>query len=190
MLLKFLNSKWKKKIWTRWCLVFPKFKPLLTSFMTVILISSCHSKIFKLCPIFKVFIGSLLSRILVLRLALFKNGPKAGGRTIHSEIHKLLNSLWNNDELPQLWKKSITVPLHKTSKITDCSNYWGISLLSNTYKILSNIILSRLTPYADEIVGAHQCGFWPTRSTTDHIFKSITYLWKNGDPMRQCLRYL
>jgi hypothetical protein len=39
------------------------------------------------------------------------------------------------------------------------SNYAGISFLPTTYKILSNILLSRLTPYAEEITGAHQCGF-------------------------------
>jgi len=42
--------------------------------------------------------------------------------------------------------------------------------LSSTYRILSNILLSRLTPYAEEIVGDHQCGFQHNRSTTDHIF--------------------
>jgi len=26
---------------------------------------------------------------------------KAGGRTIHSEIHKLKNSIWNKEELPE-----------------------------------------------------------------------------------------
>jgi sorting nexin-29 len=29
--------------------------------------------------------------------------------------------------------------------------------------------LSRLTPYAEEIIGDHQCGFRCNRSTTDHI---------------------
>ena len=29
---------------------------------------------------------------------------KAGGRAIHSEIHKLLNSIWNKEELPEEWK--------------------------------------------------------------------------------------
>jgi hypothetical protein len=28
------------------------------------------------------------------------------------------------------------------------------------YKILSSILLSRLIPYAEEILGDHQCGFW------------------------------
>jgi hypothetical protein len=51
------------------------------------------------------------------------------------------------------------VPIYKKSDKTDCSNYRGISLLSTTYKILSNILLSRLTPYAEEKNGDHQCRF-------------------------------
>jgi hypothetical protein len=42
--------------------------------------------------------------------------------------------------------------------------------LSTSYKILSSILLARLIPYADEIIGDHQCGFWHNRSTTDQIF--------------------
>ena len=42
--------------------------------------------------------------------------------------------------------------------------------MPTTYKILSNILLSRLIPYAKEIIGDHQCGFRRNRSTTDHIF--------------------
>jgi hypothetical protein len=36
--------------------------------------------------------------------------------------------------------------------------------------MLSNILLSRLIPYADEIIEDHQCGFRRNRSTTDQIF--------------------
>ena len=71
---------------------------------------------------------------------------KAGGRTIHSEIHKLINSIWNKEELPKEGKESIIVLIYKKVDITDCSNYRGISLLSPTYKILYKILLSRLTP--------------------------------------------
>ena len=38
------------------------------------------------------------------------------------------------------------------------------------YKILSNFLLSRLTPYAEEIIGDHQCVFQCNGSATDHIF--------------------
>jgi hypothetical protein len=52
---------------------------------------------------------------------------------------------------------------------TDRSNYRGISLLTTSYKILSNILLSRLILYADEIIGDHQCGFRCNWTTTDQI---------------------
>jgi hypothetical protein len=70
---------------------------------------------------------------------------KAGGRIIQSEIHKLIISTWNKEELPEEWKESV-MPIYKKGDKTDCSNYRGISLLSTTYKILFNILLSRLTP--------------------------------------------
>jgi hypothetical protein len=65
---------------------------------------------------------------------------KTGGKTICSEIHELTNSIWNKEELPGEWKQSITVPIYKDGK-TDCGNYRDMSLLSTTYKILSNILL-------------------------------------------------
>ena len=61
--------------------------------------------------------------------------------------------------MSERWKEPIIVPICKKGDKTDCSNYRGITLLSTTYKILSNILLSRLTPYADGIIGNHQSGF-------------------------------
>ena len=81
---------------------------------------------------------------------------KAGGRTFRYEFIKLLNSVWNNNELPEEW---IIVPIYKKGDKTDYSNYSGLSVLSTMYKTSSNILLSRLTPYAGEITGDHQCGF-------------------------------
>jgi hypothetical protein len=40
--------------------------------------------------------------------------------------------------------------------------------------MLSNILLIRPTPYMDEIIGDHQCGFWCNRSMIDQIF----YIWQ------------
>jgi hypothetical protein len=52
----------------------------------------------------------------------------------------------NKEKLPDQWKESLIVPVHKKGDKTDCSNYRGLSLLSTSNKILSNILLSRLSP--------------------------------------------
>jgi hypothetical protein len=88
-----------------------------------------------------------------------------GGNTICCEIHKLINYIWNKEELPDQCKESIIVPVYKKGDKTDCSNYRGVSRLPAAYKVLSNILLSRLTPYAEEIIGDHQCRFRCNRST-------------------------
>jgi sorting nexin-29 len=85
-------------------------------------------------------------------------------------IHKFSTSIWNKEKMPDQWNDSIIVPIHKTGDKIDCYNYRGITLLSTSYKILSNILLSRLSPYIDEIIWDHQCGFRRRRSTTDQIF--------------------
>jgi hypothetical protein len=41
---------------------------------------------------------------------------RAGGSKICSEIHKLINSIWNKQELPEQWKESIIVPIYKGDK--------------------------------------------------------------------------
>jgi hypothetical protein len=86
------------------------------------------------------------------------------------------------------WKESITVPIHKTDDKTDCNNYCGISLLSTSYKIVSNIFLSWLSPYIDEFIGDHQCGFRHNRSTTDQVFCICQILekkWEYNDTIHQ-----
>jgi hypothetical protein len=69
---------------------------------------------------------------------------QARGEILLLEIHKLINSVWDKEELPDQWEESIIVPIHKKGDKTDCNSYRGISLQSNSYKILSNILLSWL----------------------------------------------
>ena len=90
---------------------------------------------------------------------------KAGGRRIHSEfLFEIRRNCLRNG---RSWS---TVPIYKKGDKRDCSNYRGISLPSTTYKILSTILLARLTPYTKEITVDHQCDFLCNKSTSDHIF--------------------
>ena len=52
----------------------------------------------------------------------------------------------------------------------NCNNYRGISLLSVSYKMLSNLLLPRMAPYANEIIREYQCRFQRNRLTINHIF--------------------
>ncbi|PSN35187.1 hypothetical protein C0J52_22574 [Blattella germanica] len=77
---------------------------------------------------------------------------KSGEEKLREKIHRLLSLIWKQEALPNEWKES------------------GDSLLSTSYKILTNILVSRLTPYIEEIIGDHQCAFRRNRSTIDQIF--------------------
>ena len=115
---------------------------------------------------------------------------KAGGRTIRGAIHKLIIAIWNKEELPEEWKESVIVHIHKKGDKTECNNYRGISLLPTTYKILSNILLSRLIPYAEEIMGIINVDSDAIGQLLITYYVFVKYLRKNGNTMRQCISSL
>jgi len=98
---------------------------------------------------------------------------EAGGRTIRSEIHEIIICIWNKEELPEEWMRSIILPIFTKVDKTGVSNYKGLSLLSITYKIESNNLLSEVTPNVIVISGDHQCGFRRNKSTTDDIYTAF-----------------
>jgi hypothetical protein len=92
---------------------------------------------------------------------------QAGDETFWSEVHKLIlfgvrkNGLTKGRRLLYQFTRRVDE--------TECSNYTGISLLSTSYKNVSNI-LSSSSPYVNKIIEGHHCGFQCNRSTTDQIF--------------------
>jgi hypothetical protein len=75
---------------------------------------------------------------------------QTGGEILRSGIHKLFNSIWNKEELPDHWKNYIIVLVYKKGDKTDCSNYRGISVIN----FIQNFI-----QYPSLKVGDRQCGF-------------------------------
>jgi len=107
---------------------------------------------------------------------------KTGGRAIRSYINKIVIYVWNKEELTEECKELIIVPIYVKSDKTDCNNYRGISLLQTMYKILSNILLSKLTPYAEKLLGIITVDF----DATDQLLTICSVVVKY---MRKKLKY-
>ena len=112
---------------------------------------------------------------------------KAGGKTIRSKFHKLINSIFNKEEFPEEWKESIIVPIYKKDDKTDCSNYKCIVLLPTTYKILSIILLSWLTPMQRKLLGIIKVDFDATGQQLIVNSAFVRYFRKNGNTTKQCI---
>jgi hypothetical protein len=102
------------------------------------------------------------------------------GEILGSVIYKLINSICNKEYLPDQWKESITVPVHNTGDKTDRNNYRQISLLSTSYKMISNILFHRST--TDQILEKK----WEYNETVHQLFIGFK---KAYDSMRKAVLY-
>jgi hypothetical protein len=116
---------------------------------------------------------------------------KAGGRAYHSKIYKLINSISNKvGYLRNGRSRSLHLLIRRVIKqaVVIIDAYHFYQLRTN---FLSNILLSRLTPHAEDIFGYHQYGFRHNRSTTGHIFCIRQILEKkNKNTAKECVSYL
>jgi len=64
-----------------------------------------------------------------------------------SEGHKIINSIWNKEELPEQWKESIIVPIYK--KPLRLKNMW----LNETY---STVQVSKHLPNMFPVINGFQ----------------------------------
>jgi hypothetical protein len=48
--------------------------------------------------------------------------PSSGSKLL-SEIHEIINSLWNKEELPQQWKEFVILQIYQKDDQTECHNY-------------------------------------------------------------------
>jgi hypothetical protein len=81
---------------------------------------------------------------------------QAKGEMLWFEIHKLIDSICNKEELPEQWIKSIIV--YKKGKELTAVIIMGYQCYT-AYKILPNVLLSSLSPYVDDNIENHLCGF-------------------------------
>jgi len=83
----------------------------------------------------------------------------------------LINKIYNSGCIPDDFRKSIFIPIPKTTKALDCSDYRTISLISHASKILLHLIKKRITPIIERQLSESQMGFRKGKGTRDAIFQ-------------------
>jgi hypothetical protein len=91
-------------------------------------------------------------------------------------------------ELPEQWQELIIVPICKGEN-TDYTNYLSRHITFVNYiQSLSNILLSMLTPSAEEIIADHD---FDATSELLVIYSAFTkYFRHSGNTMKLCINYL
>ncbi|THD24217.1 Acyl-CoA:glycerol-3-phosphate acyltransferase [Fasciola hepatica] len=95
---------------------------------------------------------------------------KDRGEALVSELTKLLWVIWDRERIPREWCKSVIVPIHKKGDRSSCENHRGISLVSIASKLLTGLILHRLSSAREMRTRENQAGFRSGRGCMDHIF--------------------
>src|SRR3984885_12786373 len=94
---------------------------------------------------------------------------KAAGDGIIKEITTLCNLIWEKEDWPKDWEKSIFIPIFKKGDARECENYRTIEMISHTSKILLKIIHKRMESTIERELPVNQAGFRKARGTRDHI---------------------
>jgi len=85
-------------------------------------------------------------------------------------MYELVRQILEEERIPEEWKETIIVPIHKRGGRDRCENYRGLALGNAAYKILSNIILGKIKPFIEKVMGDYQNAFRDGISVTDNTF--------------------
>ena len=62
-------------------------------------------------------------------------------------LHSICQQIWNTQQWPQDWKKSVFIPIPKKGNAKECSNYHTIVLISHAIKVMLKILQARFQHY-------------------------------------------
>ena len=108
----------------------------------------------------------------------------SGGDGIPAELFQILKNdavkvlhtyfaicqqIWNIQQWPKDWKRSVFIPIPKKGNAKECLNYHKIALISHTSKVMLKICQARLQQYMNWELPDAQAGFRRGRETRDQI---------------------
>ena len=83
--------------------------------------------------------------------------------------HLIRQQIWETQQWPQDWKRSVFIPIPKKSNARECSNFCTIALISHASKVLLKILQARLQQFVNCELPDVQAGFRKGRGHRDQI---------------------
>ena len=130
-----------------------------------------------------------------------KSGKAAGEEEIRPEMLKALTGeeilwltrvcqvAWRFGKTPRDWQPGVIIPIFKKGDRKQCTNYRGISLLSLPGKVFAKCLERKFREIVESKLKDGQCGFRPSRSTSDQIFilkQIFEKSWEYGKDLFAC----
>ena len=84
-------------------------------------------------------------------------------------LHSICQQIWETQQWPQDWKRSVFILVPKKGNAKECSNYRTIVLISLASKVMLKILQARLQQYVNRKLPDVQAGFRKGRGTRDQI---------------------
>ena len=96
-------------------------------------------------------------------------------------LYSICQQIWNTQQWPQDWKRSVFIPIPKKGHAKESSNYHTFVLISHTSKVMLNILQARLQQYMNCELPDIQAGFRKGRGTRDQI-ANICWIMEKARP--------
>ena len=62
-------------------------------------------------------------------------------------LHSICQQIWKTRQLPQDWKRPVSISIPKKGNVKECSNYHTVELILHASKIMLKILQARLQQY-------------------------------------------
>ena len=96
-------------------------------------------------------------------------------------LHTICQQIWKMQQWPQVWKRSVFIPIPKKGNDKECSNYRIIALISHASKVMLKILQARLQQYMNCELPDVQAGFRKGRGTRHQIANICLIIEKAGN---------
>ena len=84
-------------------------------------------------------------------------------------LHSTFQQIWETQQWPQDWKRSVFIPIPKKGTVRECLNYRTIAIISHASKVMLKILQVSLHQHMNLEIPDVQAGFGKGRGTRDKI---------------------